>query len=527
MIRQFADRVPVLPAVAAAVILLMSTCGQSTVEAGDEVDAGTTSQPDPATGSDPEPEPGPGPDDVDVGGGDGLQVTLTGIVSDTTLCPGNVQPCVTLNGDLTVDGRPLAAETPYRISGSLADGVLGVGSIEKIPDSLDWIADHCDEITARTEPQPEPEPGESDPIIDYQLSIPEAFAVRWISPRRIMHMGVVGEAEPHQRALDELGVGDRICVVGGFPRSDIELERVQNDVTNFINREWPEVGNWSSHREHHLGAVQVNLHQADATMLAALDERFGDTVILDASILVLGGSSADFEAAAKPGASSDTSPIGLTARCGPVVFDSIPPDFDGFEPVDEETQALLDATTTGELAVETSDFVPAYTWSVASRTDSRMVLFGRRIEGEEGYGGDFANFIFEFRDGLWTPAGWGGCSVEVDAPGFGSATTMLDPNHEPDPASTELHVLIRERSCAGGSAPVDREVVPVVTETDTSIEIVTLVEPVAGGATCPGNPWHPVVITLEQPLGDRVILDAQMPPPVERTWPPSQDDLNR
>ena len=126
----------------------------------------------------------------------------------------------------------------------------------------------------------------------------------------------------------------------------------------------------------------------------------------------------------------------------------------------------------------------------------------------------------------WQINGFGGCRLEVSALGLGPATMILDPDREPDPASTELPVLIQERDCANGEAPIGREILPVVTETETTVEIAVLVAPVTGGANCPGNPFHPIVVTLEAPLGDRTVIDISTQPSQVRSWPPSQEDLN-
>lgn len=473
-----------------------------------------------------------------VADGEGLRVQLSGTVDGTTLCPGNTRPCVTLDGDLSLDGNPVPPSEPVRVIGTLADGVLTVESVESVPSILDWLADHCDDKKTESEfldvaaTSPEEsgveEGGELedyDQLGLYQLSIPDSYAMRWLSPRQVIHLGVVGDPEPHREALDELGIGEFVCVVGGFERTDAELATIQDEVVELLES-WPDAGNWGAGRDAHLGAVSVDLHRADEAMIAEAAEQFGDGVILNASILVLNGTLVDYDAAAVGAQTDDDGDdgptpdsIGLVASCGPVTFPSIPPDPDGFDPVDDEILAILDEFATGPLSVESADFVPAYEWSVAERTDARIVLFGQSDQGA------FADIVFEQRDGLWQAGGWGGCNIIVEAPGLGSATTILDPEREPDPDSSELPVLIMERNCASGQAPVDREVLPVVIETDTTIEIVTLVEPVTGGADCQGNPWHPITVTLRQPLGDRTIFDGQSPPPVERTWPPSDADL--
>ncbi|MEO7398504.1 MAG: hypothetical protein ABIW84_08070 [Ilumatobacteraceae bacterium] len=45
-------------------------------------------------------------------------------------------------------------------------------------------------------------------------------------------------------------------------------------------------------------------------------------------------------------------------------------------------------------------------------------------------------------------------------------------------------------------------------ETDDAVRIVFAAIPLTGGQTCPGNPSTPVTITLQQPLGDRSLLDG-------------------
>ncbi len=208
----------------------------------------------------------------------------------------------------------------------------------------------------------------------------------------------------------------------------------------------------------------------------------------------------------------------LTAVCGAVSFPMIPPEVDGFPALDAEAQSIFDEFIAGPLSVE-SAYLADFDMSIAERTDDRLVLFGQSPDD-----GSFATVEFEQRDDAWQAKGWGGCTIVVSAPGFGSAATILDPAREPDPSSTTLHIAINERACASGQAPTDRNVVPVVVETETTIEITTLVEPVVGDANCPSNPWFPVTVELDQPIGTRTIIDMQSPPGIERIWPPSEHD---
>jgi len=53
------------------------------------------------------------------------------------------------------------------------------------------------------------------------------------------------------------------------------------------------------------------------------------------------------------------------------------------------------------------------------------------------------------------------------------------------------------------------------------VTIIVLVAPVEGGAECPGNPWHPITVTLEAPLGSRQLLDGHQYPRASLAAPAS------
>ncbi len=194
-------------------------------------------------------------------------------------------------------------------------------------------------------------------------------------------------------------------------------------------------------------------------------------------------------------------------------------------PLDEEAAVALDQAQAA-VGLE-GELFDQYDWSIAFRNDAELVLFGRAIDetlaGEAPY--DVASL--ELRGDVWTLTGWGTCHLVVEAPGFGNATMVLDPDTEPDPTSTELNVLINERDCANGEPPTGRQVKPVVVADGDRLVVTVLVEPIAGDASCPGNPWHPITITLDEPLGDRQVFDGSTVPPMLRQWPPTSDDLNQ
>ena len=205
----------------------------------------------------------------------------------------------------------------------------------------------------------------------------------------------------------------------------------------------------------------------------------------------------------------------LVASCGnDIEFSSIPPDITEFPPLDDDAQQAIDELVNGPTGVEAGGFADAE-FFIADRSGDSLSLFGPSETGDS-----FLSANFRREDDQWRPSSWGGCRITISTPGFGAAATRLDPDLEPDPASTTLNLIINERECASGQAPVDREVVPVVIETEDQVEIITMVEPVSGGAECPGNPWFPVIVELDAPLGDRTVVDGHMYPGQDLNWPP-------
>lgn len=213
--------------------------------------------------------------------------------------------------------------------------------------------------------------------------------------------------------------------------------------------------------------------------------------------------------------------VDLTAGCGPVALPTPVVELPD-EALDDDARAALDRVV--EVVGGEAGFFAGYDWFIAEKSDRELVLFGQSV-GPVGPGDPpYASAVFEFRDGIWEPAGWGQCRIEVDAPGFGNAFWVLD--GEPRPGSTELLVQINERNCASGQPPVGRAIVPVITADAERVTITVLVEPVAGGAACPTNPWFPYVIDLGEALGDRVLYDGAVVPALERPWPATRSSID-
>ena len=107
---------------------------------------------------------------------------------------------------------------------------------------------------------------------------------------------------------------------------------------------------------------------------------------------------------------------------------------------------------------------------------------------------------------------------------YASATWALDPAFPtPDASTVELHILVWEAACSGGTPATSRISAPVVRYDSAAVTITLGVRPVSLPSgilvTCPGPPGTPAVLHLSQPLGSRRLLDGGCAPPIVRASP--------
>ena len=104
----------------------------------------------------------------------------------------------------------------------------------------------------------------------------------------------------------------------------------------------------------------------------------------------------------------------------------------------------------------------------------------------------------------------------------GPAAWWLDPTAlSPTPATTLIHAVILEASCASGTSPDGRLEPPMIEPTDASITVTFSIRRRPGGQDCQGNPPFRVEITLPEPLGTRTLLDGSATPPRDATKVPA------
>jgi hypothetical protein len=89
----------------------------------------------------------------------------------------------------------------------------------------------------------------------------------------------------------------------------------------------------------------------------------------------------------------------------------------------------------------------------------------------------------------------------------------IDPTTRPlSPDTTTLAALVSETRCTGGRSPEGRLLQPEITYAATEISILILARPLPPSSyTCPGSLPVPLTIALDEPLGDRQLIDLGAP----------------
>jgi hypothetical protein len=105
--------------------------------------------------------------------------------------------------------------------------------------------------------------------------------------------------------------------------------------------------------------------------------------------------------------------------------------------------------------------------------------------------------------------------------GLSNGDWILDPEAPaPQPPDTQFVALVTERECASGKSSAGRIMAPSIIYEKDRILLIFAVRPPQGAVqTCQGNPATPYLIHLDQPIGDRRLLDGGSYPPHDATKP--------
>ena len=181
----------------------------------------------------------------------------------------------------------------------------------------------------------------------------------------------------------------------------------------------------------------------------------------------------------------------------------------------DEATAALDGASVPEIEADQ--------WRVLTESDTQVYLVRelpkpRDNDGErrthELLGIEWTDQTEEGGEG-WQLWQYGDCALRYDLSGLGDAIVALDPDNPPDPASSQVHLLVTEVGCAGGKPADGRVRLERLAELEDRVELVIGVEAPEGAQTCPSNPPTAFTVELDEPLGDRTVVDGAVYPVLE------------
>jgi hypothetical protein len=118
----------------------------------------------------------------------------------------------------------------------------------------------------------------------------------------------------------------------------------------------------------------------------------------------------------------------------------------------------------------------------------------------------------------WAVAGLivlAGCTILDPSVPVNPATWTFAPDEQIGVGTTQFTAMVTEQRCASGRSSEGRILGPEVDVHDATVIVTFAVRPLEGDQECPGNPPTAVIVRLEEPLGDRTLLDGGREPPAE------------
>jgi hypothetical protein len=170
------------------------------------------------------------------------------------------------------------------------------------------------------------------------------------------------------------------------------------------------------------------------------------------------------------------------------------------------------------LATPEGAALAAPSWVRVSESADRVQFLGRRANTD-----GWLVVGFFVHDQAWELDLAGECNPRVVlGAGLGPADWWVDPAGPPRTReTTELDVLVLERSCAGGESSDGRIAPPFVLYQADAVVLTFGVIPREGAQRCPSHPPGRYHVRLDEPLGDRWLLDGGVFPPRDATRPPA------
>lgn len=133
----------------------------------------------------------------------------------------------------------------------------------------------------------------------------------------------------------------------------------------------------------------------------------------------------------------------------------------------------------------------------------------------------YAEATFEREGNGWKPAGWGDCLPRLHLEGRSVLRwAFTDESFPPDPSSRELSIAATEVQCSSGR-DIEGLIEQHVTYHPSRIEVALTAPGLEAGKneafTCIGTSPVDYQLVLEEPVGDRPVVDVSVYPSVEPT----------
>ena len=387
--------------------------------------------------------------------------------------------------------------TPFvAVEGRIVDGVVVVDAVEPF-EPPPRPPDLCDDRS--------PTGADAGAALAAYEDGLDGYNASWVSPTGVFHLRVVGDAAPHQAALEDLGIAAEVCVVGGARFAAEDLVAAEIAIRERLVELDPGGGLGSVSAEEREDRVAVDVWRLDPAFRSELESLVDVDVAVRGVIEVIDGTLDDLEGALAE--VHEPSEILLERWCGdvplPVSTDpaSLPPATEA-ESISSVLDAVPDLTGRGD-----GSEVDGFDWRIASASDDVILLIGLPVPDGPWAGDGYGTVRLERSGGEWVLGGFGGgCTPMLEAVGFETQALAFVDGAAPDPTSTTVGVLVNALFC--GEQASDRRVeVVVVEEGDDEVALVGLADEFIGD-DCAQDDWRIVEFDLAAPLGDRTLVDA-------------------
>ncbi|HEV2797940.1 MAG TPA: hypothetical protein VGV65_10005 [Nocardioides sp.] len=174
------------------------------------------------------------------------------------------------------------------------------------------------------------------------------------------------------------------------------------------------------------------------------------------------------------------------------------------EPVDAITSALSASPVEPRLRKD---------WKVLAADDDKITI-ALGAWGEDGPARDEQYLVLEPDVDGWRASNGGSCWRLSPVLDEEAIWVEVNASVAVDGDATEVAVDVNETACTGARDPGPQLNEPVLVSTDRSVTVYWTSTAPAGAAECPENPTVRTTLRLDEPLGERPLLDGSRWPPV-------------